>query len=189
LDTDVTAAYERMLTRISKAGATLVDLAFEELLEMPKLTMKGGILATEAYAGHRDLIARKGADYDRRVRMRMEAADSISAAEYLSIVKRREEIIRRFSVATHGLSAVVLPTVMIVPPPIVALESDQDYLRFNSMSLRNTTVGNFLNCCAISIPVNEPGAAPVGFMLMGVWGQDEGLFSVGKAIETLLQSG
>lgn len=189
LDSDVTAAYERMLTRISKAGATLVDLAFEELLEMPKLTMKGGILATEAYAGHRDLIARKGADYDRRVRMRMEAADSISAAEYLSIVKRREEIIRRFSIATHGLSAVVLPTVMIVPPPIAALESDQDYLRFNSMSLRNTTVGNFLDCCAISIPVNEPGAAPVGFMLMGVWGQDEGLFSVGKAIETLFQSG
>jgi Asp-tRNA(Asn)/Glu-tRNA(Gln) amidotransferase A subunit family amidase len=37
--------------------------------------------------------------------------------------------------------------------------------------------------------VNEPGAAPVGLMLMGGWGQDEGLFSMGKAIETLLQSG
>ena len=98
-------------------------------------------------------------------------------------------MIRRFSAVTQGLSAVALPTVMIVPPPISALETDQDYLRYNSMSLRNTYVGNFLDCCAISIPVNEPGAAPVGLMLMGVWGQDQGLFSVGKAIETLLQSG
>ena len=187
LDADVAAAYERVLSRISKAGATLVDLAFEELLEMPSLTIKGGIVAAEAFAQHRDLIARKGADYDPRVRMRLEAAGGISAAEYLSVVKRRDEMIRRFSAVTQGLSAVVLPTVMIIPPPITALEGDQDYLRFNSMSLRNTYVGNFLDCCAISIPVNEPGAAPVGLMLMGVWGQDQRLFSVAQAVETLLQ--
>jgi aspartyl-tRNA(Asn)/glutamyl-tRNA(Gln) amidotransferase subunit A len=96
-------------------------------------------------------------------------------------------MIRRFNAVTQGLSAVVLPTVMIVPPPLTALESDQDYLRYNSMSLRNTYVANFLDCCAISIPVNEPGAAPVGLMLMGVWGQDQSLFSVGQAVENLLQ--
>jgi aspartyl-tRNA(Asn)/glutamyl-tRNA(Gln) amidotransferase subunit A len=187
LDGDVAAAYERALKRISKAGATLVDLAFEEFLEMPNLTIKGGIVAAEAYAWHRDLIARKGADYDPRVRMRLEAAGGISAGDYLSIVKRREGMIGRFNAAALGLSALVLPTVLIVPPPIAALESDQDYLRFNSMSLRNTYVGNFLDCCAISIPVNEPGAAPVGLMLMGVWGQDQNLFSAGQAVENLLQ--
>jgi aspartyl-tRNA(Asn)/glutamyl-tRNA(Gln) amidotransferase subunit A len=187
LNADVAMAYERALSRISKAGATLIDFAFEELLEMPSLTVKGGIVAAEAYALHRDLIARRGADYDPRVRMRMEAAGGISAAEYLSVVKRREEMIRRFSAVTQGLSAVVLPTVMIVPPPLAALASDQDYLRYNSMSLRNTYVGNFLDCCAISIPVNEPGAAPVGLMLMGAWGQDQNLFSVGQGVETLFQ--
>jgi aspartyl-tRNA(Asn)/glutamyl-tRNA(Gln) amidotransferase subunit A len=187
LDVDVAAAYERALARISKAGATLVDLAFEELLEMPSLTIKGGIVAAEAFAQHRDLITRKGADYDPRVRMRMEAAGGISAADYLSVVKRRDEMIRRFSAVTQGLSAVVLPTVNIVPPPILALEGDQDYLRYNSMSLRNTYVGNFLDCCAISIPVNEPGAAPVGLMLMDVWGQDQNLFSVSQAVENLLK--
>jgi aspartyl-tRNA(Asn)/glutamyl-tRNA(Gln) amidotransferase subunit A len=187
LDKDVAAAYERALARLSKAGATLVDLAFEELMEMPSLTIKGGIVAAEAFAQHRDLIARKGADYDPRVRMRLEAAGGISAAEYLLVVKRRDEMIRRFTAVTQCLSAVVLPTVMIVPPSISALEGDQDYLRFNSMSLRNTYVGNFLDCCAISIPVNEPGAAPVGLMLMGVWGQDQNLFSVSQAVEKLLQ--
>lgn len=187
LDADVAAAYERALSQISKAGAMLIDLAFEELLEMPSLTIKGGIVAAEAYAQHRDLIARKGADYDPRVRMRLEAAGVISATEYLSVLKRREEMIRHFSAVMQDLSAVVLPTVMTVPPPISALESDQDYLRYNSMSLRNTYVGNFLDCCAISVPANEPGAAPVGLMLMGVRGQDQNLFSVGQAVENLFQ--
>ena len=55
------------------------------------------------------------------------------------------------------------------------------------MSLRNTYVGNFLDCCAISIPMNEKGAAPAGLMLMGCWGEDQGLFSVAAAAEQALK--
>jgi aspartyl-tRNA(Asn)/glutamyl-tRNA(Gln) amidotransferase subunit A len=183
LDTEVASAYERALTRISKAGATLVDFAFEELLELSSLTKKGGVVAAESYAHHRSLIAQRGAEYDPRVRMRLEAAGGISAADYLSILKRRDEIITCFNACAQGFSAVALPTVMNIPPPISALDGDQDYLRCNSMSLRNTYVGNFLDCCALSIPVNEPGAAPVGLMLMAPWGQDQNLFSAGQAIE------
>jgi len=89
-------------------------------------------------------------------------------------------------VRAKDFSAVALPTVMIVPPPIAGLDGDQDYTRINSMSLRNTYVGNFLDCCALSIPVNEPGAGPVGLMLMAPWGQDQNLFSVGAAVEQFL---
>jgi aspartyl-tRNA(Asn)/glutamyl-tRNA(Gln) amidotransferase subunit A len=164
----------------------LVDFAFDELLELPSLTIKGGIVAAESYAHHRSLIAQRGAEYDPRVRMRLEAAGSISAADYLSILKRRDEIIVRFNGRSQDFSAIALPSVMNIPPPIAALAGDQDYLRFNSMSLRNTYVGNFLDCCALSIPVNEPGAAPVGLMLMGAWGQDQNLFSVGAVAEQFL---
>jgi aspartyl-tRNA(Asn)/glutamyl-tRNA(Gln) amidotransferase subunit A len=187
LDPEVASAYERALERISKAGASLVDFEFEELLELSALTRKGGIVAAEAYAHHRSLLAQRGGEYDPRVSMRLEAAGGISAVDYLSILKRRDEIIARFKYHMLDFDAAVLPTVMNIPPPIAALDGDQDYLRFNSMSLRNTYVGNFLDCCALSIPVNEPSAAPVGLMLMGVWGQDQNLFSVGRAVEQFLQ--
>ncbi len=187
LDAEVALAYERALARLAKAGATLVDFAFDELLELPSLTIKGGIVAAESYAHHRSLIAQRGAEYDPRVRMRLEAAGAISAADYLSILKRRQEIITYFNDCAQDFSAVALSSVMIVPPPIAALDGDQGYLRFNSMSLRNTYVGNFLDCCALSIPVNGPGTAPVGLMLMGVWGQDQNLLSVGQTVENLLQ--
>jgi aspartyl-tRNA(Asn)/glutamyl-tRNA(Gln) amidotransferase subunit A len=187
LDAEVASAHERVLARLARAGATLVDFTFDELLELPSLTIKGGIVAAESYAHHRSLIAQRGAEYDPRVRMRLEAAGAISAADYLSIVKRRGEIIARFNGCAQGFSAIALPTAMNIPPPIAALDGDQDYLRFNSMSLRNTYVGNFLDCCALSIPVNEPGAAPVGLMLLGLWGQDQNLFSAGHAVEQFLQ--
>ena len=187
LDEQVASAYERSLARISKVGASLVAFEFEELLELPALTSKGGIVAAESFAHHRNLIAKRGGEYDPRVRMRLEAAGGISAADYLSILKRRQEMIARFNRSAQSFDAIVLPTVMNIPPPISALEGDQDYFRFNSMSLRNTYVGNFLDCCALSIPVNEPGTAPVGLMLMGAWGQDQNLFSVGQAVEQFLQ--
>ncbi len=187
LDADVATAYERALKRLAKMGAKLVDFAFDELLEMPSLTIKGGIVAAEANAHHRNLLSTRGSEYDPRVRMRIEAASGISAADYLSILKRRGEIILRYRSRTWEFEAVVLPTVMIVPPPIAALAEDVDYLRLNGMSLRNTYIGNFLDCCAISIPVNEKGAAPVGLMLMGRWGEDESLFSVAQSVEGVTQ--
>ena len=187
LDAEVASAYERALARISGAGARLIDFSLVELLELPVLTTKGGIVAAESYAHHRNLIAQSGAEYDPRVRIRLEAAGAISAADYLAIVKRRAEIILRFNGRMQNFDAIVLPTVMNVPPAISALDGDQDYLRHNSMSLRNTYVGNFLDCCALSIPANEPGAAPGGLMLMGAWGHDQNLFSVGQAVERVLE--
>jgi aspartyl-tRNA(Asn)/glutamyl-tRNA(Gln) amidotransferase subunit A len=187
LDAAVASAYERTLDRLSRAGATLVDFVFSELLEMPSLTVKGGIVAAEANAHHRNLMATRGDEYDRRVRMRIDAASGISAADYLSILKRRTEIILRYKCCTQGFDAIALPTVMSVPPPIAALAGDADYLRFNGMSLRNTYMGNFLDCCAISIPMAEQGAAPAGLMLMGSWGQDEALFSIAQSAERSLR--
>lgn len=187
LDAEVAQGFERALARLSEAGGRLTDVDFEELLEFPALTAKGGIVAAEAVAHHRGLMAQRGAEYDPRVRMRLEAASGISAADYISILKRRNEIILRFNSLMAGFDAVVLPTVMNIPPPIAALASDPDYLRFNSMSLRNTYVGNILDCCALSIPVNEPGAAPVGVMLMAPHGQDQALLAVAAAVEKLLR--
>jgi aspartyl-tRNA(Asn)/glutamyl-tRNA(Gln) amidotransferase subunit A len=187
LDPVVATAYEQTLKRLSKAGVTLQDLLFEELLELPSLTRKGGIIAAEAYAHHRKLLEQKGEQYDPRVRTRLLPAADISAADYISILKRRAEIIARYNHVTTDLAAVVLPTVPNVPPPIAALENDADYLRLNGISLRNTYIGNFLDACAISIPMNAPGEAPVGLMLMNVWGCDAGLFSTAEAVEHIIQ--
>ena len=49
--------------------------------------------------------------------------------------------------------------------------------------LRNPSVANFLDRCAISIPCHRPGDAPVGLMLIGEHGADRRLLSIAAAIE------
>ena len=51
---------------------------------------------------------------------------------------------------------------------------------------RNTSVGNFLDRCSISLPCHVEGDAPVGLMLTGARGQDAWLFRCAKTVETIL---
>ena len=52
--------------------------------------------------------------------------------------------------------------------------------------LRNCSFGNFLDRCAISLPIHQPGEAPVGMMVMGNTGEDEKLLEVANSIERVV---
>jgi Asp-tRNA(Asn)/Glu-tRNA(Gln) amidotransferase A subunit family amidase len=163
-------------------------MAFPELRELPAINARGGIVAAEAWATHRARIAAAGADYDPRVRFRIEGAEAISAADYLGYLARRREMIGLFAQRFAGFDAVLLPTTLNTPPAISELADDKDYVRFNAMSLRNTYVGNFLDGCAISLPMQARGEAPCGLMAMAPWGHDRSLFGVAAALERALKA-
>lgn len=178
--------FARALKALEEAGAVVSEMSFPELREIPTINAKGGIVAAEAWFTHRARIAASGADYDPRVRFRIELAESISAADYLGYTARRREMIDLFRRRFEGVDAVVLPTTLNTAPAIAELADDKDYIRFNAMSLRNTYVGNFLNGCAISLPMQGRGEAPCGFMAMAPWGHDRTLFGVAGALERVL---
>ncbi len=182
----VERAFDRALAALARAGAAVSDMAFPELRDIPSINSKGGIVAAEAWATHRRLIAEKGPEYDPRVRTRIELAETISAADYLDYFARRREMIRLFAERFEGFDAVILPTTLNSPPAIAELAEDRDYLKFNAMALRNTYVGNFLNGCAISLPMQGRGEAPCGLMAMAPWGRDRALFGVAAAVEGVL---
>jgi aspartyl-tRNA(Asn)/glutamyl-tRNA(Gln) amidotransferase subunit A len=52
--------------------------------------------------------------------------------------------------------------------------------------LRNPTYINFLDGCALSIPCQRPGEAPVGLMLARFDGLDRRLLAIGEAVERTL---
>jgi aspartyl-tRNA(Asn)/glutamyl-tRNA(Gln) amidotransferase subunit A len=183
----VELAFGRVLEALGRSGAVIRDMAFPELLELPAINTKGGIVAAEAWHTHRSQIAGKGQGYDPRVRSRMEMGGGISAADYLDYQERRRHMIRLFAGRFAGLDAVILPTTLNTAPAIAELAGDRDYLRFNAMSLRNTYIGNFLNGCAISLPMQGKGEAPCGLMVMAPHGQDRALFGVAAALEKRLE--
>lgn len=186
LDEHVAGDFERALAALSKAGAMLTDMEIPALEGIAPLNVKGGLSAAEAYAIHREQIEAHGDDYDPRVRNRIEGGKNQWAHEYLDILKAREEISAAADEATAPFDAVIMPTCAITAPPMAAFAEFEDYLRLNFLLLRNTSIGNFLDRCAISLPMHQAGAAPTGFMLMGPWDGDEALFSAAQAVDGVL---
>ena len=82
-----------------------------------------------------------------------------------------------------GFDALVAPTVPIVAPPIAAFATDEEYIRLNLLLLRNPSLFNFLDGCAISVPVHDPGEAPVGLMLAAPNGEDRALLGIARGLE------
>jgi aspartyl-tRNA(Asn)/glutamyl-tRNA(Gln) amidotransferase subunit A len=186
-DGGVTTAFERALSRLSAAGARVERLEVPELSQIPAANATGGFAASEAFAWHRGLIERKRDAYDPRILSRILRGGQMAAADYIVLRQERARIIAAIAPRTAQYDAVVLPTCPLTPPAIAEVEaSEAEYTRINMLLLRNTSVANFLDRCAISIPCHRPGEAPVGFMLMGEHMGDARLFSVAQAVEAAL---
>ena len=186
IDSTVATAFKRTVTALSAGGARVQDIALKELLELPAINAKGGFPAAEAYAWHRHLLASKGSSYDPRVKVRIEKGAQQSAADYIDLCAARKDFIGRVHALCSPFDALILPTVPLIAPTIAELADDQEYGRVNLLMLRNPTVVNFLDGCAISIPCHAAGEAPVGLMIVGQHGADHRLFSIALAIEKLL---
>ena len=183
---EVESAFEEACAALSRAGARIVDRALPELDEIPRINAAGGFAPIEAWAWHKPLIARRGGDYDPRVRGRIERAQDMSAAEYIELCAARASLIARIAPLTAGFDAMLMPTVAIIAPPIAAFAEDTDYRRLNALILRNCSAINFLDRCAATVPIQKPGQAPVGLMIVGEHGGDRSLLAVARGIEDAL---
>jgi aspartyl-tRNA(Asn)/glutamyl-tRNA(Gln) amidotransferase subunit A len=190
LDAAVSAAYSAALARLSAAGARLVELPIAELEEIPRIMAKGALVTVEAFAVHRQLLAAEGAKYDPRVSSRIRLGGNAAAADYYDMLSQRAELIARVSRVTADYDAVLCPTVAIAAPAIAPLERDDDlYVKTNLAVLRNTTAFNFLDRCAVSLPIHRSGEAPVGLMVVGEPMADRALLAVAAAIEKVMSAG
>ena len=187
MDSAVAAAFERALTRLSAAGARITRLAVPEFAQFAALHARGSLAAAEAWAWHRALLAERGSGYDPRVASRIRGGERMNAADYIDLLAARRRWIAQVQARVAGFDALVLPTVPIVAPRIADLEaSDVAYFAANGLILRNTTLINFLDGCALSLPCHGAGEAPVGLMLAGLSGRDSGVLALGEGVERVL---
>jgi aspartyl-tRNA(Asn)/glutamyl-tRNA(Gln) amidotransferase subunit A len=187
LDDTVAAAYTLALSRLSKAGARLVEMPLAELEEIPRIMTKGALVTVEAFAVHRTLLAAEGAKYDPRVASRIRQGGNAAAADYYDMLRQRAGLMERVSRVTSAYDALLCPTVAIAAPAIAPLERDDDlYVKTNLAVLKNTTAFNFLDRCAISMPIHRPGDAPVGLMVVGETMADRALLEIAAALEKAL---
>jgi aspartyl-tRNA(Asn)/glutamyl-tRNA(Gln) amidotransferase subunit A len=188
MDTQVAAAFEQAKSSLATVGARIVEIVFAEVEEIPDINAKGGFSAVEAWTWHKELIDARGELYDPRVLTRILRGKDSRAEDLATLQQRRTDLIRRTQQVTAQFDALLMPTVPVVAPELAPLVADDDaYYRTNLLVLRNPSIANFLDRCALSLPCNQPGQPPVGLMLMGEHGADRRLLGIGLAVEQALR--
>lgn len=187
LQEKVARDFEAALSRLSAAGALIIEEPVPEFAEVPGLLNKGGLTAAESLAFHHDLISRKAELYDPRVLMRIRRGAEQSAVDYIGLLEMRRSFIGRASCRLAGYDALAMPTVPVVPPLMSEVMSDEDFTATNLLVLRNSTLINMIDGCAISIPIHQEGTAPVGLTVASVADRDSHVLSVAAAMEHVVR--
>ena len=188
VEQQVQQAFDAALDRLRAAGALVQPFDFPELLQLPAINGGGGLVAAEAWHWHRELLAARGAQYDQRVAARIRRGQQQGAAEYIDLLDARAHLrlIARQRLAPYD--AWLMPSVAIVAPEVAPLEADDTaFFATNGLVLRNASVINFLDGCALSLPCHAAGALPVGLGICGLAGSDARILSIGRAVEALLR--
>jgi len=183
LDDAVAKTFDRALERLSRQGALIERIEVPEFLDVGVMNTKGGFAAAESYAWHRYLIVSHGDVYDPRVRTRILRGEAISAADYIDLLNARRSLIARMEKRLAPYDALVMPTTANTPPRIADLADDKAFAVANLRSLRNCTLINMFDGCAITLPVHREGEVPVGLMLASSGGSDRRIFELAAGIE------
>lgn len=187
----VGSAFKRVLRLLTDAGADIRWFEFPELDALSRINESGGFVAVEAWYQHRQFLEGAAqAHYDPIVVERLRQGQALSAYDYLDLLAERRRLIDVARSRLESVDAWLMPTVPISAPRLDELQHDRAgtvYFERDAQARRNTSVVNFLDGCAVTLPCQEPGDLPVGLSVVGLNGRDESILRSARAIETLLR--
>ncbi|MEO8152765.1 MAG: amidase [Rhizobacter sp.] len=189
MDATVALAFQRALASLQAAGARVEQIALPELDELASINATGGFSAAESWAWHRPLLTKHQSEYDPRVAQRIRRGESMSAADYIDLQQARARWIQRMTAVLAPFDALLSPTVPMVAPTIASLSTDEAFFATNALLLRNPSIVNMLDGCALSLPCHRPGEMPVGLMVWSHSLQDDRVLDISLAIERALTQG
>ena len=186
MDNTVGPAFEKAVARLASAKRS--DITLTPLTMLAEVNARGGIAPPEAHAIHRDLLATDAAGLDPNVRLRLQRAADITAADYILNMRARLAAIAAMDRVFDDFDALVMPATPIVAPTMAEVTDPDDFAKRNMLLLRNTAIANFFDLCAISLPIRLGNSLPCGLMLFGRHGSDRNLFELAAAVEQALAS-
>ncbi|GAA0426384.1 amidase [Cocleimonas flava] len=183
LDEIVAEGFQDITHRLIKSGIEITE-KFLPSLEQHKELNAWHLSSVEANTAYKYYIQNDSNNFDPRVIKRIQQSNELKAVEYCETLISRQKNIELFEEELAG-SLLLLPTVAILPPSFSEVENDDDYHRLNILSLRNTSLGNVMNGCSISIPFKYKGQT-LGLMLTGINGEDIHLLEKAKQLASFL---
>lgn len=184
-DAEILAAAGRAADRLSNLGGELLEVAFEEPLELSR-SASITVQMAEAASFHRPYLGARGAGYSEEFRAGLALGQSLLATHYID-AKRMIEAYRRDAERILGEVDVLLtPACPIFAPPL----GTEHITQFGSREAagnaitRYTSLFNMTGHPAIVLPLGlGKGGLPMGLQLVGRAGKDEALLALAARME------
>ena len=115
----------------------------------------------------------------------MRASESLSEQDIIDAHKTRQSSVTQFAQALREVDVMLAPTIAIETPTLA--EAEQNFDIVNPSLLRNTTMINLVDGCAMSMPIPVDGeTSPAALMVAAANGCDDKVLGVSDQIRHAL---
>ena len=184
IDTEIKVAFDFAKKKIAESGFEVIEMNVP-VLDLYKKVPIWQFASVECATEYFYLYDQKKHLIDPNVLRRIERANEVMAVEYNLLQKIRVDLIEEFNKFLKN-NFLLMPTVTIKPPLQEKCKNNEFYDEANLISLRNTTLANYMNGCSISIPYFE-NKKPIGIMLNASTNEDDYLLRISSQIEKVLE--
>ena len=184
IDTEIKVAFDFAKKKIAESGFEVIEMNVP-VLDLYKKVPIWQFASVECATEYFYLYDQKKHLIDPNVLRRIERANEVMAVEYNLLQKIRLSLIEEFNKFLKN-NFLLMPTVTIKPPLLEKCKDSEFYDEANLISLRNTTLANYMNGCSISIPYFE-NKKPIGIMLNATTNKDDYLLRISSEIEKVLE--
>lgn len=190
IDPSIAENTRAALQMLEKSGASLSRVTLACVDEVLAIFRAGGLAAPELRAFLDRNFPERIARLDPTVLARVQAADDVSAAEYLQRAASLAHCGRKAAEVFDIVDVLVSPTVPITAPRLADLADGETYRRANMMALRNTALVNLFGWCAVTLPTGlDAHGIPSGLQIIAPPMQEARLLAAAVAVERVIGSG
>ncbi|WP_099865558.1 amidase [Pararhizobium haloflavum] len=190
IDSSIAENTQRSLQLVEKAGAHLSKAKLACVDEALTIFRAGGLAAPELRAFLDRNFPERIEQLDPSVLARVEAADGITASDYLQRIVNLAQYARTAGQVFDTVDLLVSPTIPITAPTIADVADRDTYQRANMMALRNTALVNLFGWCAVTLPTGlDAFGIPSGLQVIAPPKQEHRLLSAALAMEHVIGSG
>ena len=187
LHPEIQAAMEAALLVLKRITASEHDVAppLTDATYSSWMEPYGAVFTAEAYAYHKDYIARNPELYQAPTLKRLRVGADVTTATYIQSRRRLDQVRRSIAEAFNSVDLLITPTVRVPPFTIADLQADPDTIRAKELAmLHNTRPWNFPGLPTISVPGGFTRTGlPIGMQITGPPGGEATVLRLAYAYE------
>jgi aspartyl-tRNA(Asn)/glutamyl-tRNA(Gln) amidotransferase subunit A len=185
LDPEVEQAVRETGRVFRDLGAQVKTREIPIFTETFSLKKRSLLVAAEACVINERLLKNHLSELDPIIADRMMSGWQLSAPDYFLVLKQWKHLQEKMIESLKDLDGLLVPTTMIPAKPVAEVDaSPETYADFNGRYLRNTSLGNTLNLCAVSLPCGfTRQGLPIGLMVYAKPFQEDRALRIAYAYE------